>query len=91
MESYLNLFEKAIKVQAETVGQEKACAQAKKAGLNVSPKGNITSCTGHPTLVLLRLIRSFTEDGNLAALEACGPLIEKMSEIPADMEPAIAD
>ncbi|RKX25197.1 MAG: hypothetical protein DRP45_06490 [Candidatus Zixiibacteriota bacterium] len=91
MESYIYLFEKAIMVQAETVGQEKAYSQAKKAGLNVSPKGTISSCTGHPTLVLLRLIRSFTEDGNLAALEACAPLIEKMSEIPVELEPATAD
>ena len=37
-------------------------------------------------VVLLRLIRAFTEDGNLVALDACSPLIDKMVEIPAELE-----
>ncbi len=86
MENYLSLFEQAIDKQAELVGEEKALAQAKRAGLTVSTKGHITSCTGNPMVVLLRLIKAFTKDGNLLALEACSPLINKMAEFPADLE-----
>ncbi len=85
MEKYLILFEEAIKIQVDTVGEQKAHAQAKKAGLTVSESGGIVSCTGNPTVVLLRLIKSFTEDGSLAALKACAPLIEKMSEIELEL------
>jgi hypothetical protein len=81
MEDYLSLFEEAIKIQSEQVGESQALAQAKRAGLSVSASGHIVSCTGNPALVLLRLIRTFTEDGNLNALKAIGPLIEKISEL----------
>ena len=86
MESYLALFENAVRKQADLVGKNRACLQARKAGLIVSPSGQIVACSGDPTIVLLRLIRSFTEDGSLAALDACGPLIAKMTEIPAELE-----
>ncbi len=85
MEKYLVLFEEAIKIQVDTIGEHKARTQAKKAGLTVSDSGSIVSCTGNPAVVLLRLIKSFTEDGNLAALKACTPLIEKMSEIELEL------
>jgi len=90
MEKYLNLFEDAIKVQAEMVGEEKAFLQAKQAGLQVSAAGHIVACTGNPKLVLLRLIRSFTADGSLSALHACAPLIEQMSKISAELDEAEA-
>jgi len=86
MENYLDLFEQAIQSQADIIGQEAAYIQAKKAGLSVSPKGHIVSCAGNPALVLLRLMKSFTADGNLAALEACTPLINKLSKIQFDSE-----
>lgn len=86
MENYLALFEDAVDRQTEIVGAEKARLQAKKAGLTVSQSGHVVACTGNPMIVLLRLIRSFTEDGSLPALEACGPLISKMIEIPAELE-----
>lgn len=86
MESYLTLFENAIDKQAELVGTEQAHRQAKKAGLIVSAKGHIASCAGNPIIVLLRLIKSFTEDGNLAALDACSPLISKLTQIPQEFE-----
>jgi len=88
MESYLNLFERAVDEQAKLMGAEKARQQAKKAGLIVSDEGHIVSCTGNPVIVLLRLIKSFTKDGNLPALDACGPLITKLIEIPTELEKA---
>lgn len=78
METYLNLFEQAVKKQAELVGEETAFRQAKKAGLGISRDGHIVSCTGNPQVVLLRLIRSFTEGGNFPALVECAPLIDEV-------------
>lgn len=78
MEKFLVLFEKAIRKQAELVGEEIAFQQAKKAGLGVSPDGHIISCTGHPQLVLLRLIKYFTAGGNLLALVECMGLINEL-------------
>ncbi len=86
MENYLVLFEGVVAKQAEVVGEATAHAQAKKAGLTVSREGHIVACAGNPMVVLLRLIRSFTEDGNMAALDACGPLIQRLTEISAEME-----
>jgi hypothetical protein len=71
-------FEEAINEQAKLVGVETAHAQAKKAGLGVSYDGKIVSCAGDPTLVLLRLIKHFTEGGNILALSKCTPLINEM-------------
>lgn len=88
MESYLVLFERAIEAQATHVGSTKAREQAKKAGLTVSSDGHIVCCTGNPMVVLLRLVRNFTEDGNLQALAACAPLISKLTELPAEIEKA---
>ena len=78
MEKFLALFEKAIRKQADVVGEEIACQQAKKAGLGISAEGHIISCTGHPQLVLLRLIRAFTAGGNLLALVECTALINEL-------------
>ncbi|MEA1981533.1 MAG: hypothetical protein U9N54_11260 [candidate division Zixibacteria bacterium] len=78
MEIYLKLFEQAIQKQIEFVGKEKAYEQAKKAGLGVSDSGNIVSCTGNPQLVLIKLIKFFTEGGNLTALMALTPLIDEL-------------
>jgi hypothetical protein len=89
MESYLTLFEEAIRIQAEMIGEERALEQARKAGLGVSKSGRIVSCAGNPPLVLLRLIRHFTEDGNLRALHACSPLIVKLTELSTEMESAV--
>jgi hypothetical protein len=86
VENYLTLFEDAITKQTELVGELKARAQAKKAGLTVSADGHIVACAGNPMIVLLRLIRSFTEDGSLAALDACTPLIQRLTAISAEME-----
>ncbi len=86
METYLNLFEQAIRTQAEMIGEKRALDQARRAGLGVSSAGRIVSCAGNPELVLLRLIRCFTEDGNLKALHACSPLIAKMTELSAELE-----
>ena len=52
----------------------------------VSSEGHIVSCTGNPLVVLLRLIKFFTENGNLAALDACGPLINKLTEATAELD-----
>ncbi len=80
-EKYLEMFEDTIRKQAELMGPETAIRQAKKAGLGVSEKGRIISCSGHPAIVLLRLIRMFTEDGNLAALQQCTGLIKEMEKM----------
>lgn len=86
MERFLILFEKAVKTQAELVGSDKAREQARGAGLGISPAGSIVSCTGNPMIVLLRLIKAFTKDGNMAALVACEPLIEKLTEYQMEQE-----
>jgi hypothetical protein len=78
MDEYLNLFEQAIKKQAELVGIDTALTQAKKAGLGVSKSGHIISCAGNPQVVLLRLINYFTAGGNLEALVECSPLIQEL-------------
>lgn len=78
MEMFLKLFEQAIHKQIEFVGKEKAYEQAQKAGLGVSDGGHIISCTGNPQLVLIKLIKFFTEGGNLAALVAFTPLIDEL-------------
>ena len=78
METHLDLFERAIRKQAEIVGEEMAFQQAQKAGLGVSREGHIVSCTGNPQIVLLRLIKYFTADGNMLALTQCTPLINEL-------------
>ena len=78
METYLNLFEKTIRRQADLVGKDIAYEQAKRAGLGLSPDGHVISCTGNPQLVLLRLIRRISESGNMQALALCSPLIKEI-------------
>jgi len=90
MEAYLKLFEHAIEKQAEIVGKEAALKQAKQAGLGVSPDGHIVSCTGHPQLVLLRLVKCFTAGGSLQALAMCTPLINKVL-LDAEATPDISE
>jgi len=80
-ETYLEKFEEAIRTQARMIGPEKAHDQARRAGLSVSPTGHIVSCVGHPAVVLLRLMRMCTEDGNLRALEACSALMDEIADI----------
>ncbi|MBD3402478.1 hypothetical protein GF420_06260 [candidate division GN15 bacterium] len=80
-EQYLQLFEETIKKQAALIGREEALAQAKRAGLGVSKDGHIVSCVGNPALVLLRLVKYFTEGGNLEALAELTPLINEIEEI----------
>ena len=87
METYLDLFEDCIQRQCKIIGKEAAHATARKAGLSVDPEGHIVSCIGNPIVVLLRLIRVFTAEGNFAALEQCTDLIDKFSEISDDLEP----
>ena len=86
MESYLILFEQAIDKQTEVMGTETAHRQAREAGLIVSDEGHIVSCSGNPIVVLLRLIKSFTKTGNLVALDACSPLISKLTEATAELD-----
>jgi len=86
VEKYLDLFENVIAKQAELVGLDKALTQAKKAGLGVSPEGHIVSCVDNPHLVLLRLVRYFTEGNNLEALNQCMPLINEMEKLQEVLE-----
>lgn len=86
VEKYLFLFEDAIREQAKVVGEKTALEQARKAGLGVSPAGHIVSCVGNPALVLLRLVRNFTEGGNLEALARCTPLINELEKIQIQAE-----
>jgi hypothetical protein len=80
-EQYLNLFEDAIQTQARVVGHRTALTQAKKAGLGVSKDGHIVSCVGNPAIVLIRLVKYFTEGGNLEALAELTPLIDEIEII----------
>ena len=89
METYLDLFEDCIRKQCDIIGTEAAYATARKAGLSVDPDGHIVSCIGNPIVVLLRLIRVFTNEGNLAALEQCTDLIDKFSEISDEFSPEL--
>ena len=81
METYLALFEKAIKKQAEAVGQELALEHAKKAGLGVSKDGRIVSCVGNPQVVLLKLIKLFASTGTIEALSEVTALINEVLEL----------
>jgi hypothetical protein len=78
MKTYLNLFEQAVKQHASRVGEEAAFAQARKAGLKISDDGHVVSYVRKPQVVLLRLVRFFTEDGDLASLDVCETLIGEM-------------
>ncbi|MDX9857327.1 MAG: hypothetical protein RBT76_06030 [candidate division Zixibacteria bacterium] len=80
-EEYLRLFEEAIDKQANVVGRHKALVQAKRAGLGVSREGHIISCVGNPALVLIRLVKYFTEGGNLEAMAELMPLIDEIDDI----------
>ncbi len=81
IEHYLDLFEQAVTQQAELVGKEKAVKQAKKAGLGISKAGKVVSIVGNPALVLLRLIKFFTDNNNVAALATCSPLIAEIDRM----------
>ncbi len=81
METYLALFEKAIKKQAEAVGQKLALEHAKKAGLGVSKDGRIVSCVGNPQVVLLKLIKLFASTGTIEALSEVTALINEVLEL----------
>ena len=85
-EKHLEMFEQAVRKQAELVGRENALHQAKLAGLGISAEGRVVNCTGHPMIVLLRLIRTFTKDGNLAALTQCTDLIKEMEKMAESLE-----
>lgn len=91
METYLRLFEEAVRKQAALVGPTKALEQAKRAGLGVSRNGQIISCVGDPQLILLRLIRFFTEHGNLMALEQCTPLIDELERRAAEAAQPVSE
>jgi len=90
-EHFLELFERAIAKHTELVGREKALSNARKAGLGVSADGHIVSCIGHPMLVLLRLIKVFTNDGNINTISVCLPLIDEMERIQAMLEEPVAE
>ena len=81
METYLALFEKAIKKQAQVVGEKKALQHAKKAGLGVSKDGHIVSCVGDPQIVLLKLIKLFASSGNIEALAEVTALIDEIVQV----------
>lgn len=80
-EHYLELFENAVREHVELVGQERGLADARKAGLGISPNGHIVSCVGHPALVLLRLIKIFTAAGHLNTVAKCMPLIDELENL----------
>ena len=87
MEKVLKMYEDAIKLQIDLVGREKAIEQAKEAGLGITKNGHIVSCTGNPTVVLLKLIKTFTQNGNISSITACAPLIDKaMAELSEQFE-----
>ncbi len=78
METYLTLFENAIKKQSKAVGEKTALRHAKKAGLGVSKDGRIVSCVGNPQIVLLKLIKFFAQSGNIEALAEVTELINEI-------------
>lgn len=80
-EEYLRLFEEAIESQARVIGRQDALTQAKRAGLGVSRDGHIISCVGNPALVLVRLVKYFTQGGNLEALAELMPIINEIETI----------
>ncbi len=86
METYLALFEKAIRKQADVAGEELALEHAKKAGLGVSKEGRIVSCVGNPQVVLLKLIKLFASTGTIGALSEVTALINEVLEINSETE-----
>ncbi len=90
MKTYLNVFERAVKKQAEQVGEEAARKQAKKAGLRVSKKGHIVRCSGNPQAVLARLLRSFAkEDSSSAVIKPSPPAGEPAGNDDSEKETKI--
>lgn len=91
METYLALFEDAIKKQSKAVGEKVSLQQARKAGLGVSKDGQIVSCVGNPQVVLLKLIKFFASTGNIEALTEITALInEIVDNNPIEQEQATA-
>lgn len=86
VEKYFTLVQKAVNEQVLLVGEAEALEQARRAGLGISPAGHVVGCVGDPALVLLRLVKSFVEAGNLSALTRCMPLVDEMGEIRAVVE-----
>ncbi len=78
MKIYLDLFEQAVNKYAELVGEETARSRAEQAGLSFDDEGRVVGFTTDPKVVLLRFIRSITENANVATLEACLPLINTL-------------
>jgi len=89
MNDYLEMFERAIAKQAELIGLEKAVSVAKKSGLKVDSNGQVVGCEESPVVVLLRLIRTFTAEGDLLALAQCTELIDKVTEIAESYDTAV--
>jgi hypothetical protein len=78
MKTYLSLFEQAVRQHAQRVGRETAFDQARRAGLKISEDGCVLGYTGNPQVVLLRLVRFFTEDGCTASLDVCETLLDEI-------------
>jgi hypothetical protein len=81
LESIRISFELAIRKYTESVGKSRAITQARQAGVKVSEDGHVTSWDGDPLLVLLKLIRSIAEDGQLNAIGSCLPLIDELERL----------
>ncbi|MFQ6008133.1 MAG: hypothetical protein ACE5K8_04190 [Candidatus Zixiibacteriota bacterium] len=90
MKTYLNIFEQAVHKHASRVGEKVAFEQARKAGLKISDDGHIVNYTGNPQVVLLRLVRFFTEDGCTASLDVCESLIDEILRKYTDRKETIA-
>jgi hypothetical protein len=91
MESYLPLFDKIIEKQIEVLGRETAFDYATKAGLGLSLSGKAITAAGNPHTILMRLMKAFTATDNLAALEACTPLINDFLKQQAEKEKELAE
>ena len=89
LDKYSKLFMALIREQAQIIGMMKALELASEAGLAMTPDGEIISCEKDPTLVLLRLIKSFTQSGRLETLPACIPLLNELRRLHEEINLAI--
>lgn len=81
-----SVLEESIRLHAKDFGLTKTHELAGSAGVIVTEQGKVVQLTGNPFIVLLRLMRLFTLNGKLAALESCLPLLAEMEELASQPE-----
>ena len=81
MERLRTVVESAIRLQSANIGAAAAVEQARRVGLDVSDEGRILDWGADPTVSIIRLARVMAQDGNLAAVDTCLPLLKELEDL----------